>query len=222
MTADLTGTHELFVPADMFNVLAPDDVDEAKVVFADLFREMFPSINAGDLANLVDGILQWRTDLVGSGVLFHGIVALPEGYKIAGEAVGATNWQVFAGITPVPVHDEIDAGVLAAKVFADQYPGETTYTESFPSTMGWGAGMITELPLPRPDAINPNLPDDFPTTVALAGTLSGAHGSPYGLAVFGFALDVQQKHELAAVVAAIGGRSVITVGDEAPATEAGG
>lgn len=207
---ETSGTYQLLVPNDMFNVLAPEDPDEARTVFADLFSEMFPSIDRGDLEDLVDGILEWRNRLLSDGIIFHGLVAMPAGFEYERHVFGAAHWHVFAGITEVPVHEEIDSGAIVARLFDQQFDGDA-YTESFPTEMGWGAGLITEMPVPRPAAVETVPPPGMPTSFAVAAAVSGVHGQDRGLFVIGMAVDIEQKHEMAAVVALIAGKSIIDV-----------
>lgn len=212
MTAENTtfdGTYELLVPTGMFSVLDPPDRDGAVASFEALFREMFPSIVPSELDMLVDGMLRWRDLLLDLGVIFHGVVAMPAGFEYEGYTYGPAHWHVCAGVVEVPVHAELDAGALAARVLKDRYPAPGTHTESFETVMGWGAGVIAEIPVLPDDPVAP-VHVDLPGQMAVAAVLSAEHGSDRGLLVLGLAVDPSQKHEMAAVVGLMAGRSTIT------------
>lgn len=219
MTADdasFDGTYELLVPTGMFNVLDPPDRAEATVAFESLFREMFPSIVPTELAMLVDGMLRWRDLLLDLGVIFHGVVAMPAGFEHEGHTYGPAHWHVCAGVVEVPSHGELDAGALVAHVLKDQHPAPGTHTESFTTLMGWGAGLISEVSV-LPDDAASSSSVDLPSPMAISAALSAEHGSDRGLLVLGIAVDPAQKHEMAAVVGLMAGRSTITVGTGAGA-----
>jgi hypothetical protein len=213
--APFDGTYELLVPTGMFNVLEPTDRDQAAAAFADLFSQMFPSIVPAELEMLVDGILRWRDLLTDRGIIFHGVVGLPAGYEFEGHVFGAAHWHIFAGVVEVPAYRELDAGSMMARIFGHEFTRPGTHTESFETVMGWGAGLITEIDtvpgtLTRPDVL------PLPGQMAVAAVLSGEHGSNRALLVVGLAADVEQKHEMAAVVGLMGGKSTISVASDMP------
>lgn len=218
MTSSPAGTYDLLVPTDMFNVMVPPERDQAEIAFRDLFARMFPSAGSAELDILSDGLLRWREALLERGVIFHGVVAAPAGFEYEGHVYGEAHWHVLAGVTPVPVHDDdIDPGAVAARALAADYDDDTTYSESFETRMGWGAGVITELTLSTitatPGRKGPTgVPTDaVPDRIALALGMAGRHGSDHALFVAGLAFDVEQKHEMAAVVALMTGQSSIDV-----------
>jgi hypothetical protein len=211
VTQTFDGTYELLVPTGLFNVLEPDDRDEAAAAFEALFTQMFPSIVPTELDMLVDGILRWRDLLLDRGIIFHGVVGVPAGYEYDGHVYGEANWHIFAGVVEVSPHREFDAGAIGARIFGQHFDTPGTHTESFETVMGWGAGLITEIdtvpgPATRPDVL------PLPSQIAVAAVMSGAHGSDRALLVVGLAADVEQKHEMAAVVGLMGGKSTITIG----------
>lgn len=216
MTVTYDGTYELLVPTDLFNVLEPADRDAAEAAFSTLFSRIFPSIVPSELDMLVDGILRWRDLLLDRGIIFHGVVGVPAGYEYEGHVYGVAHWHIIAGVVEVPSYDELDAGAMLTRILGHEFTAPGTHTESFETTMGWGAGLITEIETIPGDATRPDvLP--LPSSMALAAVLSGAHGSDRALLVLGLAADVEQKHEMAAVVALMGGTSTITVAPAEPA-----
>jgi hypothetical protein len=216
MTQPFDGTYELLVPTGLFNVLEPEDRAEATVAFAALFTEMFPSIVQDELDALVDGILRWRDLLLDRGIIFHGVVGVPAGYEFEGHVFGAAHWHIFAGVVAVSPDQELDEGAVAARIFGHHFTKPGTHTESFETTMGWGAGVITEIDTVPGAASRPDvLP--LPSQIAVAAVMSGAAGSDRALLVVGLAADVAQKHEMAAVVGLMGGKSTIEVSEIEPA-----
>lgn len=218
MTQTFDGTYELLVPTGMFNVLEPEDRDEATTAFTDLFTRMFPSIVPSELEMLVDGILRWRDILLDQGIIFHGVVGLDAGQEIEGHVFGAVHWHVFAGVVEVPAYQELDAGSMISRILGHQFTTPGTHLEAFETVMGWGAGLITEigtLPVAHPanDVIA------LPAQIAVSAVLSGAHGSDRALLVVGLVADVEQKHEMAALVGYMGGKSTITVDAQPEVTE---
>ncbi|KHL11252.1 hypothetical protein CLV56_3071 [Mumia flava] len=213
MTA-LRGTLDLSVPEDLFDVMVPEDPEEARAVFRDLFSRMFPRAGAHDLGVLTDGLLAWRRRLRDSGVVLHGIVALPA------SETGATpaHWHFFAGVVDVPEAGELDAGVVAARYLGDQLEPDRAYTEAYETDMGWGVGVITEVPL-QPGDLPPDLraaagagePTALPPVLGLAAAIAAAPDSRHGLLVVGLCLDVERTLEMAAVVASVAGTSVVHV-----------
>jgi len=218
MTQPFDGTYELLVPAGLFNVLEPTDRDAATTAFAELFTEMFPAIPADELDMLVDGILRWRDLLLDAGIIFHGVVGVPAGYEFEGHVFGAAHWHIIAGVVEVPVYRELDAGAMMSRIFGRSFMTPGTHTESFETAMGWGAGLITEIDTVPPAEPPQNEAIDLPGSIAVSAVLSGRHGSDRALFVLGLATDVAQKHEMAAVVGFMAGKSTISVDAAAPAT----
>jgi hypothetical protein len=207
-----SGSYDLLVPTGMFNLMVPEDRTAAERSFRDLFREMFPSATDEELEALADGLLRWREALLERGVVFHGVVAAPAGFEHEGHVYGAAHWHVVAGVTAVPDGDgNLDTGAVAARVLAEEYDPSLTYSESFETRMGWGAGVITELPvtgLTPPTGLAPTT-GAIPTRLALALGMAGRPGDSHALFVAGIAFDVAQKHEMASVGALMTGQSSI-------------
>lgn len=218
MSRTFDGTYELLVPTGLFNVLEPEDRDEASAAFSELFTRTFPSIVPAELEMLVDGILQWRDILLDQGIIFHGVVGVPAGYEFEGHVYGDVHWHVLAGVVEVPAYEELDAGAMISRIFGHQFTEPGTHLESFETAMGWGAGLITEIgTLPVAHPVNDVI--DLPATFAVSAVLSGAHGSDRALLVLGLATDIEQKHEMAALVGYMGGKSTITVATEAAGSD---
>lgn len=215
----LSGSVDLFVPEDLFDLLAPDDRDEALEEFCGLFSRMFPRAGEEDVANLAGGILRWRDRLLAAGTLLHGLVAVPPE-----DGEPPAHWHVFAGVVDVPRTGELDTGSLLSRLVGRRVGEESGYTESYPTRMGWGAGLITQVaPQPDPEVMGRAAPDTgmdadragggLPPVLGLAAGLAGPHGGDHGLLVVGLCLDVERLLDMAAIVAVIAGESMIHTGD---------
>lgn len=220
----LDGYIELAVPPGLFDVMAPEDEDEAAVVFADVFRRMAPKADEEQVDALVEGIMMWRRSLVGQGLVLHGLVAVPAGYEVDGETLETpAHWHILAGVVEVPVAGELDAGEVGARYFAQQLSEEHTYTENFDTRMGWGVGIVTTVPLRPVDQIAPEVAEGFreatgtegvtaqplPPRLGFAGALAAPRNSDKGLLVAGFCLDSERAAQMGMLVAVIAGQSMI-------------
>lgn len=195
---------EFQLPPDFVDLLQPADDDEARVVHDQLFARMFPRAGDDDRAYLVDGLMMWRARMIEAGFVMHGIVAIPAG-PVTPVPV---HWHVLAGLVDAPTSDEVDVGTLAERFLGAEL-GPAAYTESFPSDMGWGVGMITTAALPDLDLPLPRTDVEMPATVGLSAAVVGAHNQKKALLVLGLSFDTAQTVEVGALVALISAHAIV-------------
>ncbi|RLV55869.1 hypothetical protein D9V41_08140 [Aeromicrobium phragmitis] len=197
------GTAELYVPEGMFDLLAPDSDAEARSSFVDVFAQMLPRATAADLETLTDGLMTWRRRLLNDGMLMHAVVAVPAGHL----AETPVHWHILVGPVRVPEAGELNAGEVVARYLGQSFDPASTYTESFATRLGWGAGLITRTPFPfqveGPSAAQ------LPPVVGLSAAVTAPQHGTQGLLVVGVAFDVERTEDMARLVAVIAGQSVV-------------
>lgn len=207
-TATLSGAVDLKVPHDLVDLLAPESDDDARVMFDGLFAEMVPRADDHDRGVLVDGLLAWRRSLLDEGLIMHGVVLAPADPDDP-DLQTPVHWHLLAGVVDIGRAGEIDAGEVGARFLGQELGPDRAYTESFDTDMGWGVGLITEVPVTPPAATGDSAPAALPSLFGLAAGLSAPRDSRYGLLVIGLCLDLERTLEMAAIVAMIAGCSII-------------
>ena len=198
------GQVNLFVPADLFELTTPEDPSEARRQLEVRFGEMFGRMGDQQRLTLVDGVMAWREKLDEIGVVMHAMAAVP-----ATDEHAAAHWHFFAGVVDTVPLGDIDAGEVLRRYLDTQPLAEHRYTESYPTAMGWGLGIVTR-DVVRLDALPvgaTHMPPDQP--IGLAVGLSGAPDESLALLVVGICFDIERTLEMASIVAVIAGESVI-------------
>ncbi|MFE0182298.1 hypothetical protein [Streptomyces olivaceus] len=206
---DPLGSVLLYAPTDWFDLLADgDDEEAARTRCVDVINRSYPHKAAGPRQAYADALMAWRQVLLSQGVIAHGVVAVPEG------EYGRAVWQISAGVVEVStVHQDVDLGEVLARHFGQELRGRQVYTESFPTEMGIGMGVISQ-----PELISVNRTELFPeprtagstrplAKLGLAVCLACPPGGGRGLMVVGTCLDAEQVLSMASVVALIAGKS---------------
>jgi hypothetical protein len=198
------GQVDLFVPADLFELTTPDDPAEARRQFDALIGQMFGRMGDARRATLVDGIMAWRQRLDEVGVVMHAIAAVPPSDEHT-----AAHWHFFAGVVDTVPLGEIDAGEVMRRYLHTKPSTEHLYTESYPTAMGWGLGIITRdvLHLDELPVGAAHVPPDVPVGIAVG--LSGSPTGKLALLVVGLCLDTERTLEMASIVAVIAGESIV-------------
>ncbi|CAL9543659.1 hypothetical protein [Streptomyces sp. enrichment culture] len=203
------GSVQLYAPTDWFDLLADgDDEEAARTRCADLINRSYPHKAAGPRQEYTDALMAWRRVLLAQGVITHGVVAVPEG------EYGRAVWQISAGVVDVgPSNQDVDLGEVLARHFGQELRGRQVYTESFPTAMGIGMGIISQ-----PELLSADRTELFPDPPAartarplaklgLAVCLACPPGGGRGLMVVGTCLDAEQVLAMASIVALIAGKS---------------
>jgi hypothetical protein len=214
----LPGSVRLALPGEVLDLLESPDEESARVHFRSTVADLFPGLDAEDRELMVRGLLGWREKALGRGQLMQGFVALPAG-ATDGDVTFESQvvWQVIAGVVEVPRTGDIDAGEIVSRYLGQQVDPETAYVESFPTRMGWGAGLLTTVPLlPSPARADDLAARGFPGRLGLALAVSARVDAAYGLLVIGLCLDGETTVDLGSLVAYVAGQSVM---DDAPVRE---
>ncbi|MFD5052757.1 hypothetical protein [Streptomyces tendae] len=203
------GVVQLYTPTDWFDLVADVDENSAQARCEDLINRSYPEHEPSVRADFTAALLAWRRILREQGLITYGLVSVPA--KHGGPAI----WQIMAAVVDVPsVQADTDLSEIAVRLLGDELEGRVAYTESYPTRMGLGLGIISQ-PVMSPEG-ELNL---FPSEEAQAGaetstgriglavSLSCPPGGGHGLLVVGNCLDPEQVVPLAGVVAVIGGNS---------------
>ncbi|MET7810085.1 hypothetical protein ABZT26_04415 [Streptomyces sp. NPDC005395] len=203
------GSVLLYAPTDWFDLLADgDDEEAARTRCSDLISRSYPHKAAGSRQAYTDALMAWRRVLLAQGVITHGVVAVPEG------EYGRAVWQISAGVVEVAeVNQDVDLGEVLARHFGQELRGRQVYTESFPTEMGIGMGIISQ-----PELLSADRTELFPepatagagrplAKLGLAVCLACPPGGGRGLMVVGTCLDAEQVLSMASIVALIAGKS---------------
>jgi len=227
--ADFLGEIELFVPTDWFDLLEDGwDDDAARARIEDLVGRSYPRQDAGTRAEFVQAMMLWRRTLLDQGVILDGLVAVPP--EQTGDEHGAT-WQVMAGVVDLPTLDpDIDLGEVVARLLGSRPDAGTAYTESYPTEMGLGFGLLDRpvllrdgsMAVPGSGVAPPEDESEVVAQVGLAVALACPPGGGRGLLVVGNCLDSTQVYGLGALVAVIAGRSVFATADRNGGTDQAG
>ncbi|MEG3629607.1 hypothetical protein [Streptomyces poriticola] len=211
---DALGSVLLYAPTDWFDLLADgDDEDAARLRCTDLIGRSYPHKPADVRQAYTDALMAWRRVLLDQGVITHGVVAVPDG------EYGRAVWQISIGVVEVPaVNQDVNLGEVLARHFGQGLQGRQAYTESFPTEMGLGMGIISQPELLSPDKVElfpklaaadadePEAPRPL-AKLGLAGCLACPPGGGPGLLVVGNCLDAEQVLAMASIVALIAGKS---------------
>ncbi|KOX45199.1 MULTISPECIES: hypothetical protein [Streptomyces] len=204
------GSVLLYAPTDWFDLLADgDDEEAARTRCSDLINRSYSHKAAGSRQAYTDALMAWRRVLLAQGVITHGVVAVPEG------EYGRAVWQISAGVVEVAtVNQDVDLGEVLARHFGQELRGRQVYTESFPTEMGIGMGIISQ-----PELFSADRTELFPepatagaarplAKLGLAVCLACPPGGGRGLMVVGTCLDAEQVLSMASIVALIAGKSI--------------
>lgn len=199
------GHVDLFVPADLFELTTPEDPAEARRQLESHVGAMFGRMGAEQRTGLVDGVMAWREKLDEIGVVIHAVAAVP-----ATDEHTAAHWHFFAGAVDTVPLGEVDAGEVLRRYLDTQPLAENRYTESYPTAMGWGLGVVTRdvVRIDTPSSGSTGLPAQLPIGIAVG--LSGTTQGTLALLVVGICFDVERTLEMASIVAVIAGESVIS------------
>lgn len=163
---------------------------------------------------MIDALMHTRRIFLEDGMLSCGLVALPETEQ------GPVFWQICSGVIETePLDKDLDAGSAFAHFLGEGVADDDVYTESFPTAIGTGVGLISttqvfgdgSVSLPLPDTSAYSTEPHAEVTLGLAVALAMPPGGGRGLAVVGQCLDVEQVRELACIVALMAGKSTIDV-----------
>jgi hypothetical protein len=215
---ELLGSVRLALPGEVLDLLASPDAASARQHFETTVADLFPGLGPHHRELMVTGLLGWREKALSQGELMHGFVSLPPGSS-QGDVTfdSAVSWQVLAGVVEVPRTGDVDPGEIVSRYLGQQLDPDSAYVESFPTRMGWGAGLLTTLPLGLPAEVQQSLVDrGFPLRLGVALAVAAPVDSPYGLLVIGLCLDGETTVDLGSLVAYIAGQSVI---DASPVRE---
>ncbi|MFJ7767337.1 hypothetical protein ACIQ1J_02575 [Streptomyces sp. NPDC097107] len=216
---DPLGSVLLYAPTDWFDLLADGhDEEAARARCADLVNRSYPHKAIGPRQAYTDALMAWRRVLLNQGVITHGVVAVPEG------EYGRAVWQISAGVVEVPAaNQDVNLGEVLARRFGQELRGRQVYTESFPTEMGIGMGIISQ-----PEVHSADRTELFPEAakaeagvgegggagaarplakLGLAVCLACPPGGGRGLLVVGTCLDAEQVLAMASIVALIAGKS---------------
>ena len=215
---DFPRSIRLALPGEILDLLESPDDASARAHFETTVAELFPSLDTDRRRLMVEGLMGWRANALGRGQLMQGFVALPAGATHDGTTFDSqVVWQVIAGVVPVPVTGEVDAGEIVSRYLGQQVDPATAYVESFPTRMGWGAGLLTTVPLlSDPDQTVGLAERGFPGRLGIALAVAAPVDAPYGLLVIGLCLDGETTVDLGSMVAYIAGQSELA---DAPVLE---
>ncbi|MDI6519203.1 MULTISPECIES: hypothetical protein [Streptomyces] len=213
------GAVNLYAPTDWFDLVEDISEDSARARYEDLINRSYPQHEPSVRADFTAALLTWREILRKQGLISYGLVTVPA--KDGGPAV----WQIMAAVVDVPtVQADLDLGEVAVRLLGEELEGRAAYTESYPTQMGLGLGIISQ-PVMSPEGDLTLFPaeeaqsgaDASVGRIGLAVSLSCPPGGDHGLLVVGNCLDPEQVVPLAGVVAVIGGNSTFV--DDVPDTD---
>ncbi|MGW3508088.1 hypothetical protein [Streptomyces sp. NPDC000994] len=215
----ISGAVELYAPTDWFDLVADADEASARERCADLINRSYPEHEPSLRADLTVALMEWRRILRERGLITYGLVCVPE------EDGGPAVWQILASVVEVPtVRTDINLSEIMVRLLGEELEGRQIYTESYPTRMGLGLGVISQ-PVMSPDGELTLFPTQEQETAAetsaagrigLAISLSCPPGGERALLVVGNCLDAEQVVPLAGVVAVIAGNSFFAESDQGP------
>ncbi|MFF9125770.1 hypothetical protein ACF09J_21105 [Streptomyces sp. NPDC014889] len=205
-----SGAVELYAPTDWFDLVADSDEASARERCADLINRSYPEHDPSLRADLTAALMEWRRILRERGLITYGLVCVPE------EDGGPAVWQILASVVEVPTAGtDVNLSEIMVRLLGEELEGRQVYTESYPTRMGLGLGVISQ-PVMSPEGELTLFPTQEQEMVAetsavgrigLAISLSCPPGGGRALLVVGNCLDAEQVVPLAGVVALIAGNS---------------